>query len=79
LSIEEVDFGSFIVERSNFRVVLFRGEVVLAQAEVDYLELPSVFVDEDIKGLNIPMHDASRVNIVEPLHQLKYTRNSSLI
>lgn len=64
MSIGEIQFRSFVVERGHFGIVLFRGEVVLAEAEVDDLEFMGVMIDQNVERLDIPVHDAFGVDIV---------------
>lgn len=67
---------SFIVEGADFDIVFLVGEVELAQAEVDDLELFGGWVYEHVVRLNVAMHYSVGVQIVQRLSQLRRTYNS---
>lgn len=48
-------------------VAIVAGDIVVAQSEVNYLENSGVGVDEDVVGLDVAVHDAVGVEIVEAL------------
>ncbi len=67
MSVGEVEFRSLVIERADFGIVFLGGEVILAEAKVDDFELVGVMVDEDIEGLDVAVHDAFGVDVIESL------------
>jgi hypothetical protein len=79
LRVGEVEFGGLVVGRCHFGVVLVRGIVVIAESEIDDLELSCLGVDEDVERLDVSVHDALGVNIVESLNGRIGTSKSCLV
>lgn len=53
--------------------------VVVTEAEIDNFEGFVSWVDQDVEGLNVSVHDSVGVQVVEALHQMVSTLKSCLM
>ena len=67
LGVGEVEFGGLVVGGGHLGVVLLGGEVVLAESEVDQLQLLRLVVDQHVEGLYVSVHYPVGVDVVKGL------------
>ena len=68
--IVDQEFWTLEVSRGHSNVVLLTRMIELGQAPVDESKLSVLVIDHDVVGLDVAVHDAEAVAIVECLQQL---------
>ena len=67
MRVAEEQLRTFVIQRGNMSVVLLSWEEEFRESEIDYLQEFMFWIDQDVKWLDISVHDSHRMNIVQTL------------
>jgi hypothetical protein len=65
--VAEEQLRTFVIQRGNMSVVLLSWEEEFRESEIDYLQEFMFWIDQDVKWLDISVHDSHRMNVVQTL------------
>ena len=67
MRVAEEQLRTFVIQRGNMSVVLLSWEEEFGKSEIDYLQEFMFWIDQDVKWLDISVHDSHRMNVVQTL------------
>jgi len=70
LSILDEELGTLVVSTSNAHIVLSIGLVVVCETPIDYAQVALFVVNNDVKGLDVTMHDTVRMSVIQSFKNL---------
>jgi hypothetical protein len=65
--VAEEQLRTFVIQRGNMSVILLSWEEEFRESEIDYLQEFVFWIDQDVKWLDISVHDSHRMNVVQTL------------
>mgnify|MGYP000893972152 CR=1 FL=1 len=63
--------GTLVVPGSHTHVILLVREVVVGKAPIDESQVTLLMVNHDVQGLDVSVHDAVRVGVLERLQNFE--------
>ena len=67
MRVAEEQLRTFVIQRGNMSVILLSWEEEFRESEIDYLQEFMFWIDQDVKWLDISVHDSHRMNVVQTL------------
>ena len=58
MRVAEEQLRTFVIQRGNMSVVLLSWEEEFRESEIDYLQEFMFWIDQDVKWLDISVHDS---------------------